>query len=76
MGFALGGGIKLNAPLIGMGDYFQAEVDYSQGALRYLNHSATVGDFIMYHGQNFGYGILTDAVYGAGGDLQLTTRGA
>jgi hypothetical protein len=73
MGFALGGGIKLNVPWTGMGDYFQAEVDYSQGALRYLNHSATVGDFIMYHGGTIGYGILTDAVYGAGGDLQLTS---
>ena len=31
-GWALGGGIKLNAPMIGKGDYFQAQVNYTEGA--------------------------------------------
>ena len=35
-GFAVGAGIKLNAPMIGQGDYFQAQVNYTQGALRYI----------------------------------------
>ena len=33
---SIGAGIKLNAPMIGQGDYFQAQVNYTQGALRYI----------------------------------------
>jgi hypothetical protein len=36
LGFAIGAGIKLNAPMIGQGDYFQAQINYTQGALRYV----------------------------------------
>ena len=36
LGFAVGGGIKLNAPMIGAGDFFQTQVNYTQGALRYI----------------------------------------
>ena len=36
VGWVIGGGIKLNAPFIGQGDYFQAQVNYTQGALRYV----------------------------------------
>ena len=32
----VGAGIKLNAPMIGQGDYLQAQVNYTQGALRYV----------------------------------------
>ena len=35
-GFAIGAGIKLNAPMIGQGDYLQAQVNYTEGALRYI----------------------------------------
>ena len=31
-GFAVGGGLKFNAPMIGPGDFLQSQVDYSQGA--------------------------------------------
>ena len=40
MGFALGAGVKFNAPMIGPGDYFQVEVDYTEGASRYANNTA------------------------------------
>jgi hypothetical protein len=82
MGFAIGAGIKLNAPMIGPGDYFQAEVDYTQGASRYANATAVVFDYRMYDGNTFGFGINSDAVYGgspAGGApsaLELTTAWA
>ncbi len=82
LGFAVGGGIKLNAPMIGPGDYFQAEVDYTQGASRYANMTASVWDYRAYNGNNFGFGMNTDAVYGgsvAGGgasNLELTTSWA
>ena len=36
LGFVIGAGIKLNAPMVGQGDYFQAQVNYTQGALRYV----------------------------------------
>ena len=35
-GWVVGAGIKLNAPMIGQGDYFQAQVNYTEGALRYV----------------------------------------
>ena len=79
MGFAVGAGIKLNVPMIGPGDYFQAEVDYAQGATRYVNMTATVWDYSKYNGNEFGWGFNTDAVYGgspAAGTasaLELTT---
>ena len=35
-GFAAGGGLRLNFPMVAQGDYFQTQVNYAQGALRYL----------------------------------------
>ena len=35
-GLVVGAGIKLNAPMIGQGDFFQAQINYTQGALRYI----------------------------------------
>ena len=64
-GFAVGGGIKLNAPMIGHGDYFSAEVNYAEGASGYV-FSPQISAFNWYgrHGDTAGYGILSDAVYG------------
>ena len=77
LGFAVGAGIKLKADMIAKGDYFEAEVDYTQGALRYLNNTALVWNYVKYNGNTIGYGLNADAVYGAAGgignDLQLTT---
>ena len=36
LGFAIGAGIRLNAPMIGQGDFFQAQINYTHGALRYI----------------------------------------
>ena len=33
LGFAVGAGIKLNAPMIGQGDFLQAQVNYTQRRL-------------------------------------------
>ena len=77
-GFAVGAGIKLLAPMIGPGDYFQAQVNYTEGALRYLFQNIN-GNQGFINGGNAAYGVLTDAVYGgtlsAGNatSLQLTT---
>ena len=38
-GWVVGGGLKINAPFISPGDYFIAEVNYTQGAVKYLWNS-------------------------------------
>jgi hypothetical protein len=78
MGFAVGAGIKLNAPMIGPGDFLQAQVNYARGALRYVFQTPNT-NWGKVHGADEGFGTLTDAVYGgtiAGGtatNLELTT---
>ena len=76
MGFALGAGIKLNAPMIGPGDFFMAEVDYTQGASRYANHQAATFNYVEYRGNTIGLGYNSDAVYTTGSALELTTSWA
>jgi porin-like protein len=73
-GWAVGAGIKLNAPMIGQGDYLQAQVNYTEGALRYV-FFATNFQWAKVDGNSAGFGPLTDAVYSgvAGDSLQLTT---
>lgn len=77
IGFAVGAGIKLNAPMIGQGDYFQAQVNYSVGALKYVFQTPTSNWFAR-DGQEFGLGLLSDAIVGGTfgvnqTDLELTT---
>jgi hypothetical protein len=67
-GWAAGAGLKLNFPMIAQGDWFQAQVNVTQGALRYLFNSPNT-NFGMAHGTdagfgNEGYGVLSDCVYG------------
>ena len=74
-GFAVGGGIKLNLPMIGPGDYFQAQVNYTEGASRYVFMTPN-GNWGKVDGGNEGYGILSDAVFSTlapDASLQLTT---
>jgi hypothetical protein len=81
LGWVIGAGIKLNAPMIGQGDYFQAQANYTQGALRYvfMTPNSNWGKIDL-PGQ--GWGVLSDAVYTgqlgnvgitAPSDLELTT---
>ena len=64
-GWAIGGGLKLNAPMIGHGDYFQSQLTYTEGAVAYA-FSTQISYFIHYHrdGNWATYGIISDAVYG------------
>ena len=61
--------------MIGQGDYFQAEVNYTEGASGYV-FSPQISAFNWYnrHGDNAGYGILSDAVYGGTLASGNTTR--
>lgn len=73
-GWALGVGLKLLAPMIGAGDYFQAQFNYTNGATGYTNGAGAVS-YSKYNGGaggSYGFGITSDNVYGAGGN-NLTT---
>jgi hypothetical protein len=79
LGFAVGAGIKLNAPMIGQGDFLQAQVNYTQGALRYVFQTPNT-NWGKVDGSSAGFGPLPDAIYGTtffadtvATDLQLTT---
>jgi Porin subfamily len=72
VGWAAGFGAKINT--FG-GDYFQFQVNYAQGATRYVAFTPG-GAFspVQIVGQNLGYGILSDGIFSAAtGDVQLTT---
>jgi len=72
LGWAVGGGARLNAQ---GGDYFQFQVNYTQGAIRYAAFT-NPGAFspIQFGGQNLGYGLFSDGVFSnATGEVQLTT---
>lgn len=65
LGFAVGAGIKINFPMIGPGDYFQAQVNYTQGAVRYAATTPfTAGSPGIFGGGNtLGMGLISDGVY-------------
>ena len=79
---SIGAGIKLNAPFIGQGDYFQAQVNYTQGALRYVFQTTQPSWTINDSGNSAGFGPIampcTVACIGGTGvaaatSLELTT---
>ena len=76
IGWALGAGIKLNAPMIGKGDYFQAQFTYASGASRYTAMTANPISQNAYEGNSYGFGFISDGVYGGLGatasSIQLT----
>src|SRR5439155_1582219 len=65
MGFAAGAGIKINTPWVSPGDYLQAQVNYTQGAVRYaaLTPSGAGSPGIFKGGDSFGIGWFSDGVY-------------
>ncbi len=73
-GWVVGAGLRLNFPMIAQGDYFQSEVNYTEGALRYLNQP-TQGNYEAEQSNRATYGILSDCVYGsaAGVTAQATS---
>jgi len=78
-GWVVGAGLRINAPFIAPGDYFQGEVNYTQGALRYLFITPGTANFGETVGANSTLGIISDCVYGGtvaagtGTSCQLTT---
>lgn len=82
MGYALGAGLKLNAPMIGAGDFFQTQFTYAVGASRYTAHTPAPSSFGVYNGNSVAFGVETDGVYGGtvagatASNIQLTTSWA
>ena len=80
-GWAAMAGLRLNAPMIGVGDYLAMQVIYTQGALRYLYQNPGTGNMYLQDNNNTTFGIMSDAVYGGvngpsvfnATSLQLTT---
>jgi len=62
-GWAAGAGLKLNLPFITQGDWFQAQVNVTQGALGYA-FFAQKSVWGMVNGGNEAFGVLSDCVYG------------
>jgi len=67
--------------MIGQGDFFQAQVNYTQGALRYVFNTPNT-NWSKVDGNSAGFGFLSDAVFGgtlggvgaaAASELELTT---
>lgn len=69
-GWAVGGGLKFNLPMLGKGDSIMAEVDYAEGAIGYVGYG--LGSFAITHGASTGVGNVADAVV-VGNAMQLTT---
>src|SRR5258708_6374907 len=70
-GWAAGFGIKINAPFITQGDWFQAQVNVTQGALRYLFNTPNT-NWGMVNGNNEPYVVLSDCVFGGIGPAPAT----
>jgi hypothetical protein len=62
-GWAAGAGIKINFPSIHQGDWFQAQFNATQGALRYLFFSPN-SNWGKVDGAQEAFGVLSDCVYG------------
>jgi hypothetical protein len=66
-GFVVGAGLRLNFPMIAQGDYFQSQVSYTQGALRYLDQGGAAPSLANGNGNTVAFGAMTDCVFGSSG---------
>ena len=55
--------MRLNFPMIAQGDYFQSQVNYTQGAFRYLFFTPNT-NWGKVEGNNETFGVMSDCVYG------------
>jgi hypothetical protein len=64
-GWVAGAGLRINFPFVAQGDFFQTQATYTQGGLRYMNQGNNAPNFGWERGGNFGFGVLSDCVYGS-----------
>jgi hypothetical protein len=77
-GYAVSGGLRLNAPMFGPGDYFQTQVSYTEGAIKYASALGGAAAFSnKWEGTQFGFAQYTDATFSGtaatGTGIDLTT---
>jgi len=63
-GFVVGAGLRLNFPMVAQGDYFQSQVNYTQGALRYIDFGGLAPTLTNGTGNTLAYGLMSDCIYG------------
>jgi hypothetical protein len=65
IGWAVGGGVKINFPMIAPGDFFQTQVTYAQGAIRYVGftQNGTFNPNKYDGGYSIGLGLQSDGVF-------------
>jgi len=71
-GWAVSAGLRLNAPMIGPGDYFQGQVVYSKGAIKYASQTPSGSTMQRWSGQDVGFGFWEDGVFETGSNVELT----
>ena len=74
-GWAVKGGIEVKLDWLSPGSRIGGYATYGEGASRHTRNSQTSPD-IFGSGNQIAFGVLTDAVYVNGSDLQLTTSWA
>jgi hypothetical protein len=62
-GYVVGAGLHLNFPMIAQGDFFEGEVNYTHGALRYLAQADNSPNMQIERGNNYGFGVMSDCVF-------------
>jgi len=72
-GWAVLSGIDIKAPWAGPGDHFGGYFNYGQGAAAYSGGSNLSSPGLFGGGNTVALGVITDAVFVNGGQLQLTT---
>jgi hypothetical protein len=72
-GWAVLSGIDIKAPALGPGDHFGGYFNYGQGAAAYSGGSNLTSPGLFGGDNQVALGVITDAVYINGGQLQLTT---
>jgi len=60
----VGGGLHVNLPAFAPGDYVEGEVNYSQGATKYVNNTPFTVNQLYGTGATETFGITSDCVYG------------
>ena len=76
VGFAIGGGAIIKADAISRGDIFSFQVNYAQGATRYIDLTpGGSGSPYFFSGTSFGTLLYTDGIYtsAGGSNIELTT---
>jgi hypothetical protein len=62
-GWAVGAGLHVNVPMLGVADYVEGEVNYANGASKYTDNGMNT-NMLWSSGASGSYGINSDCVYG------------